>query len=80
MPPKPPTTTVVVRIDADAVRDFDLLAREAGVDRSGYLQLWFGQIRRVKRGHALTALTSLPPEILKGLPGRPTDEAAGKLT
>jgi hypothetical protein len=74
------TTQITARLDTEALRAFDLLAQEAGVDRSGYLQLWVTRIARVKRGYAIRALDSFPDEILKGLPGRPTDEDAGKVT
>ena len=80
MTTKPKTTQVGVRVDAEAVKQFDALAKEAGLDRSGYLQVWLGQIARIKRGNALIALTSIPSELLKGHPGRPTDEEAGKVT
>ena len=80
MPPKRTTTTVAVRLDVEAVKDFDALAKEAGVDRSGYMQIWVSVIRRIKRGNALIALSSIPNELLKGHPGRPTDEEAGKMT
>jgi len=76
------TTKVILstRIDREAIKEFDTLAKTAGLDRSGYLQLWISTIRRLKREYAVTAVSSIPTEMLKGFPGRPTDEAAGKVT
>lgn len=68
------------RVDLDAIKEFDALAKCAGLDRSGYLQLWIATIRRIKREHAVSAVSSIPSDMLKGYPGRPTDEAAGKVT
>lgn len=76
------TTNIILaaRIDKETVKDFDALAKSAGLDRSSYLKIWVSVIRRLKREHALSAVSSIPPEMLKGFPGRPSDEAAGKVT
>ncbi len=71
---------LATRIEPETLKEFDALAKCAGLERSSYLRLWVGTIRRLKREHALSAITSIPPEMLKGFPGRPTDEAAGKVT
>lgn len=76
MAPKPKTVTIAVRLHTEAVKDFDKLAKIAGLDRSGYLQLWISVIRRLKSEHAISAVTSIPTDMLKGHPGRPTDEVA----
>jgi len=73
------TTSKVVlatRISKEAMQDFDLLAKSAGLDRSAYLQAWIGQIRKIKRENALAAITSIPVDLLKGSPGRPSNEEA----
>lgn len=71
---------LAARIERDTLKDFDALAKAAGLDRSSYLKLWIGMIRRLKREHAVSALSSIPAEMLKSFPGRPTDEASGKVT
>ena len=78
MSEKAPSTTVGVRIKDTVLKDFDALAKAANLDRSGYTQLWFGVISRLKKEHAIAGLTSIPPEMLKGFPGRPTDAEADK--
>jgi hypothetical protein len=62
------------------MKDFDALAKAAGLDRAGYLQAWIGAIRRLRREYALHAITAIPRDMFKGFPGRPTDEEAGKVT
>jgi len=69
-----------VRIQGEVMDSLDELAAAARLDRAEYVKLWLGVISRVKRPFAVTAVTSIPPEMLKGFPGRPTDEEAGKVT
>jgi len=67
-----------VRVSRDVLDDIDKLASAARLDRSEYVKLWLGVIARVKREAAVTAVTSIPAELLKGFPGRPNETAAGK--
>lgn len=80
MKTNPTNGLLSVRVPKEVLSEIDGLAKASRLERSEYVKLWLGVIGRLKREYALAAVTSIPPDMLKGYPGRPTDEAAGKVT
>lgn len=61
------------RVSSRIMKDFDNLAEAAGLRRSSYLKMWIAMIIRLKREHAIRALTALPDTFFKASPGRPRE-------
>lgn len=62
-----------VRLNPEVLKQIDNLAGAANLDRSEYLKLWLGAIARLKRERAIDAISGIPKDFFKGLPGRPSD-------
>ena len=69
------TIPVQFRVSANVIAAVDNLAGAANLDRAEYLKLWLGVICRLRREHAIAAITAIPAEYFKSFPGRPTNAA-----
>ncbi|MFA5264422.1 MAG: hypothetical protein WC378_11405 [Opitutaceae bacterium] len=66
------TTVVQFRVNANVLAAVDNLAGSSNLDRAEYLKLWIGAIARLKRERAIDAISSIPKDYFKALPGRPS--------
>jgi hypothetical protein len=66
--------TLQLLMDERDIQLLENLAGAAGMDRPTYCRTILARFARLKREYALEAITGIPREYFKGLPGRPTSD------
>jgi hypothetical protein len=72
------TETLNIRINRDVMLKLHQLAGASHMEVPDYVRYWFGVMARLKPQYSTKAAATIPDDMFKGMPGRPSENANGE--